>query len=232
MPPFPFLPNPTRVAARSLNALLRREDWARERLARHSGKTVRFALGGFTLGLAIDSEGYADAADPAIVPDVTLTIAAEKLNLARFMPGAAGPRDTARSHADSFADITHISGDAGLAQVVAELAANLRWDAEDDLARAIGDIPASRLLGGARALVTGARAAAGRLGANVAEYLAQERPVLTGHPALQAWRAGVEQLAAGTDALAARTARLQSQLDSRLNSQPGHRPAHTRNSAA
>ena len=29
--------------------LLKREDWARERLVRHAGKTVRFALGGFSL---------------------------------------------------------------------------------------------------------------------------------------------------------------------------------------
>ena len=47
MLPLPFLPTPSRLQA--LNMLLKREDWARERLVRHAGKTVRFALGGFSL---------------------------------------------------------------------------------------------------------------------------------------------------------------------------------------
>jgi len=63
MLPFSFLPTPSRLAVSALNALLRREDWARERLGRHAGKTVRFALGGFSLGLTIDSEGLAAQAD-------------------------------------------------------------------------------------------------------------------------------------------------------------------------
>ncbi|CPP27491.1 Uncharacterized protein conserved in bacteria [Bordetella pertussis] len=47
MLPFAALPTLPRIAARALNALLERESWARDRLARHAGKTVRFALGGF-----------------------------------------------------------------------------------------------------------------------------------------------------------------------------------------
>ncbi|KAG1452579.1 hypothetical protein G6F57_015910 [Rhizopus arrhizus] len=77
MLPFSFLPTPSRLAVSALNALLRREDWARERLARHAGKTVRFALGGFTLGLTIDSEGLASQAAPAVVPDVALPVVRE-----------------------------------------------------------------------------------------------------------------------------------------------------------
>ena len=109
MLPFSFLPTPARLAVGALNALLKREDWARERLARHAGKTVRFALGGFTLGLTIDSEGLAAQADAAVVPDVTLTVAPEKLPLPRLGAGGAAP---------DFAEATHISGDAALAQAL------------------------------------------------------------------------------------------------------------------
>ena len=49
MLPLPFLPTPSRLVTQALNMLLKREDWARERLVRHAGKTVRFALGGFSL---------------------------------------------------------------------------------------------------------------------------------------------------------------------------------------
>src|SRR3546814_7712329 len=70
---------PSAVQARVLNKLLQREDWARDRLSRHSGKTVRFALGGFKTGFTLRAGGLVDACDPAIVPDVVLTIPADNL---------------------------------------------------------------------------------------------------------------------------------------------------------
>jgi ubiquinone biosynthesis protein UbiJ len=211
----PALPDPGRTAARALNALLRREDWARARLARHAGKTVRLAVGALKMALTIDSEGYTDQADSAVVPDVTLTADPAKFSLARLLPGAtehADPAATARARADAIADMTHISGDAGLAQVVAELAAQLRWDVEDDLARLVGDIPAARLVGGARALSAGLRGAAARLAGNVAEYLAQETPVLTPRPLLESWRADVARASAAVELLHTRAAALQARV--------------------
>jgi ubiquinone biosynthesis protein UbiJ len=218
MLPIPALPDPTRLPIRALNALLRREDWARARLARHGGKTVRLAAGTFKLSLTIDSEGYTGIADRAIVPDVTLTIDPARFSLSRLLQGRgdeaaqADAAAMARARADAIADMTHISGDAGLAQVVAELAAQLRWDAEDDMARLIGDIPAMRLAGGARALSAGLRNAAARLGSNLAEYLSQEQPVLTARPSLEGWRDGVANAQAAIEALHARAAALQGRV--------------------
>ncbi|WP_028355122.1 ubiquinone biosynthesis accessory factor UbiJ [Bordetella petrii] len=203
MLPFSILPTPPRLAVRALNTLLAREAWARERLARHAGKTVRFVAGGFTAGLAIDSEGYADLADAAVAPDVTLTVDLAKLNPLRLLPGQDKP---------DMAEATHIEGDAALARVVADLAADLRWDAEDDLARLVGDIPAARLVAGLRAAGEGARGAAGRLGRNLSEYLSEERPVLAGAPLLGQWRQDLAELSARTDGLA----RAAEALDARL----------------
>lgn len=203
MLPFSFLPTPKRLAISALNALLRREDWARERLARHAGKTVRFAMGGFTLGLSIDSEGLADQADPAVVPDVTLTVSPEKLPL---------PRLGASHEKPDFAEATHISGDAALAQVVADLSKQLRWDPEDALARVVGDIAALRIVGGARAVSDGARTAGKRLAENVSEYLSEESGVLAGRPALEQWRLDLADLNTRADALARSAAALQTRL--------------------
>ncbi|WP_057046444.1 ubiquinone biosynthesis accessory factor UbiJ [Bordetella pertussis] len=204
MLPFAALPTLPRIAARALNALLERESWARDRLARHAGKTVRFALGGFALSLTIDSEGRVQEADSAVVPNVTLS-AAESSSLARLLPGDG--------RAD-FADLTHISGDAALAQVVADLARDLRWDAEDELARVVGDIPAARLLGGARAL------AGGRLARNVSEYLAEESAVLVGRPQWEQWRLDLARFGADSDALARSAAALEARL-ARLDARRG-----------
>ncbi|ARP83852.1 hypothetical protein CAL12_25585 [Bordetella genomosp. 8] len=216
MLPIPALPDPGRPAVSALNALLRREDWARARLARHAGKTVRLAVGAFKLSLTIDSEGHADLADPAVVPDVTLTVDPARFSLARlFQPDAAGDADAAaaaRARADTVADMMHISGDAGLAQVVAELAAQLRWDVEDDLARWFGDIPAGRMVAGARALSAGLRGAATRLRNNLVEYLGHEQPMLTPRPLLRALPADIGRATAALDAVQARVAALQARL--------------------
>jgi ubiquinone biosynthesis protein UbiJ len=215
MLPIPVLPDPGRPAVRALNALLRREEWARARLGRHAGKTVRLAVGGFRLSLTVDSEGYADLADPAVVPDVTLTADPAKFRIARlFQAGAENtdPAAAARARADTIADMMHISGDAGLAQVVAELAAQLRWDVEDDLARLLGDIAAARLVGGARALSSGLRGAAARLGNNLVEYLSQERPVLTPRSLMENWGADIKRANAALDAADARAAALRTRL--------------------
>ncbi|MCS3509643.1 ubiquinone biosynthesis accessory factor UbiJ [Achromobacter sp. AGC78] len=208
MLPFSFLPTPSRMAVSALNALLRREDWARERLAKHAGKTVRFALGAFTLALTIDSEGLAAQADPAVVPDVTLTVAPEKLPLPR-LGGLGDDRE-----APDFAEATHISGDAALAQVVADLSKQLRWDPEDALARVVGDIAALRIVGGARAAADGARTASKRLAENVSEYLAEESGVLVGRPALEQWRLDLAELNTRADALARSAGALQTRLAS------------------
>lgn len=215
MLPIPALPDPGRPAVRALNALLRREDWARARLVRHAGKTVRLAVGAFKLSLTIDSEGYAALADPAVVPDVTLTGDPARFSLSRLMPAGTenpDPAAAARARADAIADMTHISGDAGLAQVVAELAAQLRWDVEDDLARWFGDIAAARLVGGARALSAGLRQAAARLGSNVAEYLSQEQPVLAPRVLMESWPADIARANAALDAAQARLTALQGRL--------------------
>jgi ubiquinone biosynthesis protein UbiJ len=222
--PISALPDPGRPAVRALNALLRREDWARARLARHAGKTVRLAVGAVKLSLTIDSEGYTETADAAVVPDVTLTADPAKFSMARLFQGGADKTDpaaAARACADAIADMTHISGDAGLAQVVAELAAQLRWDMEDDLARLVGDIPAARLLGGVRALTAGLRGAAGRLGNNLAEYLSQERPVLTPRPLLESWSADIARANMAIEGLHARMAALRTRLE-RLQAQAGN----------
>ena len=200
--PVPALPHPASVAVGAFNALLRREAWARDRLLRHAGKTVRMAVGGFQASLTITSEGHATVADPAVVPDVTVTLAAEKLTLAHVLSMRSAP------DGDAIMDITHISGDAGLAQVVGELARHLRWDVQDELATRIGDVAAVRLTQAAKAAVHGTRSAGQRLAGNVAEYLSEERRVLVGRALFDEHRQELADTVQALDALDARLKRL------------------------
>lgn len=185
------------MAARVLNALLQREDWARERLARHAGKTVRLVVGGLRLDLGITSDGRSEQANAAIVPDVILTLPADRLAQVPAMLRSEDP--------SALAELMHIEGDAGLARVVSDLARDLRWDVENDLAAVVGDVAARRLVTGMRSLAVGAQQSVERLRDNVGEYLQEESGLLVGRAAYDNWSA---DLATALDRLSALEARV------------------------
>lgn len=193
-------PAPATVFARLLNKLLQREDWARVRLSQHAGKTVRFVVGKATASLSIASSGYTQVSDPAIVPDVTLTIPSDQISK---LPGLIRSKDPSALTA-----ILHIQGDAGLAQAVSDLARDLRWDIEHDLATAVGDLAALRILRGGSWFLRTARQSAQRFAGNVGEYLAHESQLLANRQAFTGWtdqlndmQQRLARLEARTDAL-------------------------------
>jgi len=196
----PFLPQPAALLLRGFNALLRREPWARERLATHAGKSLRLSAGGWSLRASIASDGTLQACDAAVVPDVTLSVPSERL---RDLPGAWSRQGLAGVTA-----LAHIQGDAGLAHLVSDLARELRWDVEDDLSRIVGDVLAVRLSEGARRLAAGARQTAGRARDNLAEYLTDESGIGVRTAELQRLGEDVRGLAARLDRLDARVKRL------------------------
>ena len=202
MLPLPSFFAPTAVGAGLLNQLLRREAWAQERLSRHSGKTVRFVIGRAVLSFTIESSGRVQACDLAIVPDVTLTISADQL--------ARVPAILRSKNVNDIAALLHVEGDAGLATLVSELARDLRWDVESDLAQVVGDVAAVRLVRGCKALVTGARDSAERLSGNVSEYLTEEGKWVLGRSAYTDWKDRVQSLQHRLDRLEQRVDRLQS----------------------
>ncbi|WP_368647503.1 SCP2 domain-containing protein [Castellaniella ginsengisoli] len=201
--PLPFLfPAPADVLLRGLNALLRREPWARDRLAAQAGKSLRLTAGEpWTLQCAIASDGTLQACDRAVTPDVVLAIPPERR---RDLPGVW--------RADGLAGVTglaRIQGDAGLAHLVSDLARSLRWDVEDDLSRLVGDVAAVRLTRGARALADGLRQAASRAGDNVTEYLGEESGLGVRGGDFRAWASAREALETRLERLDARLRRLE-----------------------
>ena len=200
MLPIPSFLAPASVGVRVLNALLAREDWARERLTRHAGKTVRFVFGRFVTSLAISASGRVSVADPAIVPDVTLTVPPARLPK---LPSALGSNDPER-----IAGLLTIQGDAALANVVAGLARDLRWDVENDLSPWVGDIAAHRLVAVCHRLAGDLRQSAQRAGANLTEYLTEESATLLGRGAYRDWVRGVAAADARLDGLEARVGKL------------------------
>ncbi len=200
MLPLPPVFSPTALTVQALNALLRREQWAAERLSRHAGKCLRFTVGSMRVDLSIEASGQVQACDPAVVPDVTLTLAAQHL---ADLPAILRSRDVS-----AISDKLHVQGDAALATLVSELARDLRWDAEEDLSAVFGDVLGPRLLQGARAAAGFAQSAAQRATANLAEYLGEESGMLLTRSALDALRQDGSGLLRRLDALERRVGEL------------------------
>lgn len=188
--------------ARVLNKLLQREEWARERLGQHSGKTLRLRVAGFTSSLTVQAGGLLQPSDPAIVPDVTLTIPVHRF---ADLPAILQARDPSR-----IATLMHIEGDAAFAQLASDLARDLRWDPEEDLSRVVGDVAAVRVMRTGKLLAQGVQASAFRLAENVTEFLGEESGLMAPRFALDehtAQLAGVEQRLNLLDARIARLGR-------------------------
>ena len=149
----------------AINHLLGTEPWARRRLAPHAGKVACIDAGLATVALLVTADGLLQAAPADAVAAVTIRIQAADL------PLIAQHRERAFSY-------VKVEGDAEFANVISLLSQNLRWEAEDDLARLVGDIAAARIVGGARDILERASSGSRKLAENVAEYLVEEQPML------------------------------------------------------
>ena len=120
-----------------LNHVLISEPQAMARLARHRGQRIALVWEGHALNLQPTPAGLLERAD-ATGFDLRLTVTeSSPLALASTLARGDKPK-------------VHIEGDVQLAAEINWLIDNVRWDAEEDLARLIGDAPAHALAGLAR----------------------------------------------------------------------------------
>ncbi len=153
----------TRFTAAALNHVLTQNSWALERLARYSGKTVRFDIAPFSISFTI-------------LPDGTVTSASADENAdARFIIAPSLLPRLALHDEQAHSDIQS-SGDAALLVEIFFLSRNLRWDAAEDLSHVTGDILAERIVQTAQSQRPGHSLL--NLAQAAAEYLTEEQPLL------------------------------------------------------
>ena len=126
-----------------INHVLMQEPEAQARLKRQSGRVVRLQWRDFSMQLAATPAGLWELA-PAATPDLLLTVT------------DTSPFDLAKNALRGDKPGVRIEGDVEFAGEVNWLIENVRWDAEEDLSRFIGDAPAHTL---------------GKIGRSVAEAL-------------------------------------------------------------
>lgn len=121
-----------------LNHVLMQEDEAMARLSRQKGRVVLAQWRGFAIQFMATPAGLLERAPPGAWVDLTLTITEESpLGLAQT--ALRGDKPPVR-----------IEGDVQLAAEINWLADHIRWDAEEDLSRIVGDASAHMLTETAR----------------------------------------------------------------------------------
>lgn len=192
----------------AVNHVLVRSQWALERLQAFSGQHFRIDANPVTLDAGIGADGLLVAPTGDAVPDVVLS-----LPLAEAPLVLAGGMDRLMNRVG-------ISGNAELAEVLGFVFRNLSWDVEEDLSRIVGDIPAHRIVSGARSIGASQARALEGLSGNLAEYLTEEGRLLAVPADIASFRDEVSQL---RDAVA----RMGKRVD-RLNASSAGKPARTR----
>ena len=135
-----------------LNHVLQQEPEAQQRLTRLQGRAVLFEWRFVTMKLVATPAGLLDLAPDDAVTELTLKVTEES------------PFGLARAAFRGDKPAVRIEGDVQLAAEVNWLVDHVRWDVEDDLARAIGDVPAHAIGNGARRVVAALRQFVGERG--------------------------------------------------------------------
>lgn len=180
------------TVAAAINHLLGGEAWAQDKLRGHAGKSALIHVGPVDIRLRATASGTVEPVVADATPELEVRLAPDSL-----MAALRGEESALKS--------AEIHGDADFAADVMFLAKNLRWDAEEDLSKLVGDIAAHRLMRDAQKFVAWERDARGRLAASLGEYLTDEGEVL-------AAPAAVDQFVADVDRLRDDTARLDKRL--------------------
>jgi ubiquinone biosynthesis protein UbiJ len=191
----------------SINHLLAQEPQARTKLAAHAGKLALIDAAPAALRMRVAADGYLETAPSDAVANVTIRI---KLS---DVPLILQNRDRAFSYVT-------IEGDAEFANAVSQLSKTLRWEAEHDLEKIVGQIAAARLVSGAKSALAAARTGQRKLTENVTEFLLEEQPVLVRHAMAEEFSAGVMRMRDDVERMAKRIERLEQRLQQRAAAAP------------
>jgi ubiquinone biosynthesis protein UbiJ len=178
-------------AVAAINHLLAHEPWARAKLSAHAGKVACIDVGIVQVRLKAAADGLLQTAAPDDSASVTIRFAPADILL------MAQNRDRAFSY-------VKVEGDADFANTISQLSQSLRWEAEEDLSKWVGDIAAVRLVGAARAAFDSARTTQAKLAENVAEYFLEEKPMLVRPQAVSDFADEVTRLRDDVERLAKR----------------------------
>ena len=192
------------LATRFLQHLCAQNAWAKSQLQAHAGKVIRVQLGPVSNNLAIIEDGSLAMSGKTATPDATMQIS---LGLGLRLLA----QDTAAKTEITLEGDTHLAADFG------KMLQHMRWDFEDDAAKIIGDIPATKITETARKTVEAAKNQAKNAAEMLAEFWQEEKPILTKKLHVETFNQQVDILAADTARLEKKLEKLQEKLKKPLS---------------
>ena len=171
------------------NRVLEREDWARERLSAHAGRSVRMICGPMASTLSIAPSGMLSPSQSAA--DLTLSIPPLRL-------------PTLLAHPERWTELVSVDGDAALAATLADLARTLPWFVEQAFASAFGPLIGTRLADAGRELLALPERAAQSFGESLSSYARDEAGLGVSASTFADFVGEAAAVAARVDALALR----------------------------
>jgi ubiquinone biosynthesis protein UbiJ len=179
----------------AINHLLAQEPWAREKLITHATKIACFDAGIISVRVKVTPDGILQPASLDEAANVTIHVKLSDLPL------------IAQNRERAFSYVT-VQGDADFANTISQLSQSLRWEAEEDLSKWIGDIPATRIVATVKAALNAARSTQQKLAENVAEYFLEEKPLLVRPQAVADFAVDVTKLRDDIERLSKRIEKL------------------------
>jgi ubiquinone biosynthesis protein UbiJ len=164
-----------------LNHILTGEDWARARLAGFAGQTAEVYFANLLFQFTILESGLLAVAETSAAVAVSIRL-----------PDDA-PLRALTDRSSLFSAVT-ISGSVDLAEALAFVFRNLRWDVEQDLSELLGDIVARRAMRLATGLAQWQLRGAKNLAFGLAEYLTEEEKAIAPRRELEAFCTEVDAL--------------------------------------
>ena len=191
-----------RAVLAALNHLLDQNEAARQRLRLHAGRQLRIEVDSSAwpvpapppLDLRISDQGRLEAADQSVAPAVRMIL----------RPSIDAGFDFLRNGVAGMQRHLRIEGDVLLAAAIGELSQRLRWDVEEDISRATGDILAHRLVAIASAAMARASDLRHRAGRAFVRHWVIEDPQVLSRADLQSHRDELASLESRLDELGRR----------------------------
>jgi ubiquinone biosynthesis protein UbiJ len=165
----------------AINHLLGQAAWAREKLAPFAGHAAQIKLPPFEAAFLIGADGclLAPLSDAEVEVCISFPAAAPLLAL---------------QGKDAVMRAARIEGSAEFAEALGFVIRNLRWDAEEDLSKMVGDIAAHRIVKGTTELAAWQQQAAQNFAANLAEYFTEEQPLIARQADIAAFSSDIDRL--------------------------------------
>jgi ubiquinone biosynthesis protein UbiJ len=192
---------PKSTVVRAINHVLSHEQWALRELQKHQGRVVQLSLPLGSLQVQIQADSLLVLLNPwAQKPDLTIELSTQSLSVLHSANGSLKERAI---------KAVKISGDAELAQLIAKLANQLRWEYEEDLSKIIGDAPAHFVTTQAKRFASLTQQAIADLQQNVIEYLSEEKKILLHQRDFESHKIEVQKLRDAVERLDKRISNLQ-----------------------